>query len=275
MAGELSVKCEDKRTSGREKGRVRNFAARWKKQAPALLFGILIFALWGILARIVDSSIVLPGPLDVVRSLWKKRVEIFAVHFPATMYVVLVGGVLSILFGMLMAIWMDASELIRRAVYPILTVTQVIPTMCIAPVLVLWLGYSVEMRIVVVILVNFFPVTIDLFDGLRAVNREQSELIDTFGAGELYKFVHLKLPSAMPYFFSSLRVAVPWAVISATVAEWLGAPAGLGILSRNGMAELDAPTLLAPLVVLTIVALVLNRMVGLIEKRVLKHRENI
>ena len=85
----------------------------------------------------------------------------------------------------------------------------------------------------VVILVNFFPVTIDLFDGLQAVNREQAELMDTFGAGVLYKFIHLKMPSALPYFFSSLNVVVPWAVIGATIAEWLLAPAGHGICKKT------------------------------------------
>lgn len=273
MAGELSVELRDKRRSAVERKAADKPGKNRKKKAAALLFGILLLAFWEGLSLLIDSKIVLPGPWDVAESLWEKRVEIFTIHLPATMYVVLVGGVSSILFGALMAILMDASDLIRRAVYPILTVTQVIPTMCVAPVLVLWLGYSVEMRIVVVILVNFFPVTIDLFDGLRAVNREQAELMDTFGAGVLYKFIHLKMPSALPYFFSSLHVVVPWAVIGATIAEWLGAPAGLGICSKNGMAELDAAALLAPLVVLTVVALLLNRLVGLIERPVLRHRD--
>lgn len=201
MAGELSVELRDKRRSAVERKAADKPGKNRKKKAAALLFGILLLAFWEGLSLLIDSRIVLPGPWDVAESLWEKRVEIFTIHLPATMYVVLVGGVSSVLFGALMAILMDASDLIRRAVYPILTVTQVIPTMCVAPVLVLWLGYSVEMRIVVVILVNFFPVTIDLFDGLQAVNREQAELMDTFGAGVLYKFIHLKMPSALPYFF--------------------------------------------------------------------------
>jgi putative hydroxymethylpyrimidine transport system permease protein len=270
MAGELSLlhgqKNEENGETSCESGGI---AA--KKKRLAILFDVILLVFWEVLSLIIDSRMILPGPLDVCRSLWEKRAVIFAVHLPATMYVVLIGGVLSVLFGVLMAVFMDASEIIRKTVYPILTVTQTIPTMCIAPVFVLWLGYTPKMRVLVVVLVNFFPVAVDLFDGFRSVNREQLELMDSFGAGRFYRFVHLKIPAALPYFFSALHVAVPWSVVSAAIAEWLGAPAGLGTCSRAAMMELDAAGLLAPLLVMTVTALLLNRLLERIESGILKH----
>lgn len=240
-----------------------------QKKIYSVGFGIFLLVLWEVLSLIIDDAFIMPSPQAVIHSLIENRLEIFTEHFPATMEVVLLGGVLSILFGMLFAILMDAHKSIERAVYPILTVTQTVPVMCVAPVFVLWLGYSVKMRVLVVILTNFFPVTVNLFDGLKSTREDRTELLETYGASKWQKFIMLRMPTALPYFFSSLRVALPWSVVAAAISEWLGAPKGLGTYSRYCMMNLDAAGLLAPLIVLTMVALILNALLKFVEKKVI------
>ncbi len=229
-----------------------------RKKAAGILFILVLIGLWQLLAVFIGKSYILPSPAKVIVHLIENRAEIFTVQLPATMYVVAIGLSLSIILGFIFAVIMDASATIEKMLYPILTVSQTIPTMCIAPILVLWMGYGSAMRIVVVVLVNFFSVTVNVFDGLKATSDLHTELMHTFGAGRLQSFFLLRLPTALPNFFTALKIAIPWSMIGAAVAEWLGAPAGLGMYSRKCMMSLDAAGLLAPLLVLTVLAVILN-----------------
>ena len=172
---------------------------------------------------------------------------------------------ISILLGVFLAVLMDLKEDIERAVYPLLTFTQTVPVLCIAPVLVLWFGYSFLMRVVVVIVVTFFPVTLNVFDGFRSVRRERTELLITYGAGYWQQFYWLRFPTAMPLFFHGLHVAIPWAGVGAVIAEWLGAPCGIGVFSKTAMMRMDAAGLLAPLVLLSILIVLINAGLKLLE----------
>ena len=239
-----------------------------KKRLWGALFIVILIVLWQVIAMAVNKSYMLPQPIDVLAHIWENRVEIFTVHLPATMQVVGLGLLFSVIAGFVFALLMDCDARIEKAVYPLLTASQTIPTMCIAPVLVLWLGYSVQMRVFVVVLVNFFSVAVNVFDGLKSTNQGMTELMETYGADRWQRFFLLRLPTAMPDFFTALKIAVPWSMVGAAVAEWLGAPAGLGMYSRNCVTELDAAGLLAPLIVLTVIALILNGVLSVIEKKV-------
>ena len=238
-------------------------------------FLILLVVCWELLSAGIGKPYILPSPSAVLGSLWENRREIFFTHLPATFTVVAAGGILAVLLGALFAVAMDWSPWLMQALYPILTVTQTIPVMCLAPVLVLWFGYTVRMRVIVVILVNFFTVTVDLSDGFRATREDRAELLCTFGADRLQEFWLLRMPTALPNLFTALKISVPWSVIGAAVAEWLGAPAGLGMYSRSCMMNLDAAGLLAPLMVLTALALFMNGILGLIEMRLMRWKGNL
>lgn len=239
------------------------------KKAWGAGFIVVLVILWQVLALIIGKVYVLPGPLDVVSSIWKNKAELFTQHLPETLKVMGIGMLCSIAAGTILAILMDMSSIAEKALYPILTVTQTIPVMCIAPVFVLWLGYSSEMRILVVILITFFSVTINLFDGFKASKKDREELLMTYGAGIGQRFFLLKAPSAIPHFFTALHVVLLWSAVGAAVAEWLGAPRGIGSFSRSCMANLDAPGLLAPLLLLTAVVLLANALLNIVEKAVL------
>lgn len=240
-----------------------------KKKCLGIGFGIFLLILWEVLSLAIGKSYILPGPLLVIEKIIENREEIFCVHLPATMQVVLIGCVLSILLGAAFAMLMDLDKRIEKALYPILTVTQTIPVMCIAPIFVLWFGYSITMRVVVVVLTNFFAVAVNVFDGLKSTSKGRSELMLTYGASKWQRFILLRFPSSLPYFFTALKIVVPWSIVGAAVAEWLGAPNGLGTYSRSCMMNLDAAGLLAPLVVITVLALLINTVLNFIEKRVI------
>lgn len=239
---------------------------------PALLFLFALLILWQLGAMELDAAYILPTPVQILQKLWELRVPLFTVHLPATMGVTAAGLAISVALGLLLAVAMDASPLVRRMIYPVVVASQTIPTTAIAPLFVLWFGYGIWSKVLVTILITFFPVAITVYDGLRSANQEMIELLRTYGAGRWAAFRRVKIPCALPYFFSALKMAIPMSVIGAAIGEWLGAQSGLGYFSRRMMTQLDGAGVFAPIVLLSAVAMAATGAVGLVEKRVVKWR---
>ncbi len=227
-----------------------------KKKRYGMAFGLCLLLLWQGIAMAIDAAYILPSPIQVLEHLAENLPELMLVHFPMTMRVVCIGTLISIALGLFLAVLMNLSLPLERAVYPLLVFSQTIPIICLAPIFVLWLGYTEKMRVFLVVLMSFFSVTVNVFDGFKAVRKENRELLKTYGAGKWQELIYLQIPTALPYFFTSLKVGVPWAIIAAAVAEWFGAPGGLGNYSRIRMMSLDAAGLLAPLVIISVTALI-------------------
>jgi len=231
--------------------------------------------LWQLLAVKIDASYILPSPLKVWETLQDNFHLIMTTHFPMTMKVVAIGSAIALVLGLLLAIVMDLDERIEKAVYPILTVSQTIPILCIAPIFVLWFGYTTTTRVLVVVLVTFFSVTVNVFDGFKSTKKEMTELLRTYGANRWQQFIKLRIPTALPYFFTALKISLPWAVVGAAIAEWLGSPGGLGNYSRKMMMDLNAAGLIAPLMVISAVALIINSIIRIIERLVVTWRDEV
>ena len=246
-----------------------------KKKLYGLGFGAFLILLWQLLALKINASYILPSPLQVWQALQKNFHLIMTTHFPMTMEVVVIGSSIALVLGITLAILMDLDERIEHAVYPILTVSQTIPVLCIAPVFVLWFGYTTTTRVIVVVLLTFFSITVNVFDGFKATKQEMTELMATYGAGRMQQFMKLRLPTALPYFFTALKISIPWAVVGAAIAEWLGSPGGLGNYSRKMMMDLNAAGLIAPLLVISAVALLINGAIRLIERLVVTWRAEV
>ncbi|HJC21868.1 MAG TPA: ABC transporter permease [Candidatus Butyricicoccus avicola] len=243
-----------------------------KTQLPALILVFALLILWQMGAMHMDAAYILPSPTQILQKLWELRVPLFTAHLPATMQVTAIGLGISIVFGLGLAILMDASPAVSRAVYPIVITSQTIPTTALAPLFVLWFGYSIWSKVLVTVLITFFPITITVYDGLRAVRIEMIELLQTYGASRTQIFLKLKLPSVLPYFFSALKMAVPMSIVGAAIGEWLGAQAGLGYFSRRMITQLDGAGVFAPIVLLSAVAILLVAILGFIEKKVIRWR---
>lgn len=246
-----------------------------KGNLPAALLCFALLMLWQLGAMQINASYILPTPLQIFKRLWELREPLFTVHLPATMLVTGVGLGISLVLGLALAVLMDASALCRKAIYPLVVASQTIPTTAIAPLFVLWFGYGVWSKVLVTVLMTFFPITITVYDGLRSARVEMMELLKTYGAGKWDLFLKIKVPCALPYFFSAVKMAIPMSIIGAAIGEWLGAQSGLGYFSRRMMTQLDGAGVFAPILLLSIVAMLAVALVALLEKKLVRWRGEI
>ena len=239
---------------------------------PALIFLFGLLFLWQLGAMKVGAAYILPTPIQILQRLWELRVPLFTVHLPATMLVTGVGLLISLVLGLGLAVAMDWSPLLQKCLYPVVVASQTIPTTAIAPLFVLWFGYGIWSKVLVTVLITFFPITITVYDGLQSAKVEMTELLLTYGASRRDIFFKIKVPCTLPYFFSAIKMAIPMSIIGAAIGEWLGAQSGLGYFSRRMMTQLDGAGVFAPIVLLSAVAMLAVALVALVGKKVVRWR---
>lgn len=198
------------------------------KIAPSIIIAVLLI-IWQTLSMInIIPKFMLPSPIEVVRA-FISDFPLLMEHTEITLIEAFLGLGLGIILGFAVAVIMDRFEYAYKMIYPVLVITQTIPTVAIAPLLVLWMGYGILPKIMLILLTSFFPITIGLLDGFRSVDKDMLNLLKTMGATSFQNFIHLKLPSSLGYFFAGLRISVSYSIIGAVVAEWLGGYDGLGV----------------------------------------------
>ena len=198
------------------------------KTAPSIIIVILLI-IWQTLSMInIIPKFMLPSPFEVVKA-FVSDFPLLMEHTEITLIEAFLGLGLGIILGFAVAVIMDRFEYAYKMIYPVLVITQTIPTVAIAPLLVLWMGYGILPKIMLILLTSFFPITIGLLDGFRSVDKDMLNLLKTMGATSFQNFIHLKLPSSLGYFFAGLRISVSYSIIGAVVAEWLGGYDGLGV----------------------------------------------
>lgn len=242
---------------------------------PALLFLFALLALWQAGAMGMDAAYILPSPTQIVVRMWELRGPLLTAHLPATLLCTGIGLAISIVLGLLLAVWMDASPVAEKMLYPLIVASQTIPTTALAPLFVLWFGYTIWSKVLVTVLITFFPIAITVFDGFRSAHTDMIDMLRTFGAGKREIFLKLKLPAALPAFFSAIKMAIPLSIIGAAIGEWLGAQAGLGYFSRRMMTQLDGAGVFAPIVLLSVVAMAAVALVSWLEKKIIKWRGSL
>ena len=146
----------------------------------------------------MDAAYILPTPVQILQRLWELREPLFLVHLPATMSITGIGLAISLVLGLALAVAMDASGMVRRMIYPLVVVSQTIPTIAIAPLFVMWFGYGIWSKVVVTVLITFFPITITVYDGLRSAKVEMIELLQTYGASNGRSSKKSKCPAPCP-----------------------------------------------------------------------------
>ena len=253
----------------------RQLRKQVKRYGPSVVFLAVLLFLWQFGAGMMNAAYILPTPTGILKKLWELREPLFLIHLPATMKVTLIGLLISVVLGIGLAVLMDVNPVIERALYPIVIASQTIPTTAIAPLFVVWFGYGIWSKIVVTILMTFFPMTITVFDGFKSAKREMEELLISYGASKKDIFLKLKLPTALPHFFSAIKMAIPLSVIGAAIGEWLGAQSGLGYFSRRMMTQLDGAGVFAPILLLSAVAMILVGIISLLEKILIKWRKEL
>jgi len=234
---------------------------------------ILLLVIWEIGAELLNMGFILPTPTDVMMKIWDIKEPLFLEHLPATSLIIIIGLSLSIFLGVGLAIWMSVSSTVEKTLYSLIISSQTIPIIALAPIFVLWFGYSIWSKVIVTILITFFPITVNTYDGLKATSKEYKEMLLTMGASKKDIFFKLQIPGCVPYFLSGVKVAVTLSVIGAAIGEWIGAQAGLGYFSRRMMTQFDGAGVFAPIVILSLVGIGLFLIVTLIEKKMFKWRK--
>lgn len=241
-------------------------------KAPAWIAIGLLLLIWE-LASVsgLVPRYMLPSPVDVTKA-FVKDLPILGSNLMVTLQEAFYGLALGVGIGFLFAVAMDASAILYRAFYPILVITQTIPTVAIAPLLVLWFGYEMTPKVVLIILVTFFPVTVGLLDGFRSVDPDAVGLMRSMGATKWQIFRHIKCPSALPQLFSSLRIAAAYSVVGAVISEWLGGFSGLGVYMTRVKKAFAFDKMFAVIFLISGVSLLLMALVDLMERRCMPYR---
>ena len=242
------------------------------RNTSSLVIIVLFTGVWELGARLFNKPFILPSPSQIAVRFWELKDVLLLKHLPVTLLTIVIGLSISICLGVTIAVWMSAHSSVRNALYPILIASQMIPIIALAPIFVLWFGYTIWSKVAVTVLITFFPITVNTFDGLSSGTRDMHELFLTMGATRKDIFWKYSVPTALPHFFSGLKVAVTLSVIGAAIGEWLGAQAGLGYFSRRMMTQFDGAAVFAPIVVLTFVGIILFSSVTYMENRLLKWR---
>lgn len=251
---------------------------RWRRWLlPALLLAALV-GLWQIACStgaIADAlsleSYLVPSPTEIASSLWENR-ELLAENAWVTLREMLLGILAALLVGVGFAVLMHRWRLLRDAAYPLVVASQTIPIVVIAPILIVWFGYGIAPKIVIVALICFFPIAVNALDGLRSVDPEAVKMMRSLDASRWQRFWRVEAPAALPSLFTGIKIAVVVAPIAAVFAEWAGSSSGLGHLIQSDTAYFEVARQFATVAVLSAMALALIGLVALAERRVVTWR---
>lgn len=199
---------------------------------------------------------IIPSPLRIADSFWQSR-SLMVYHMIPTIFEALIGLFFAIITGIFVAILMERSEVIKKIIYPFLIISQTVPFITLAPLLTLWFGFGLLPKIIIIILVCFFPITINLFDGLSGVDPATLKLLTSMGATRKQMLKWVKWPSSLPAFFSGLKIAGAYAILGAVISEWVGSDRGLGILLVRSAKSYLVDRVFATIGVITILSIII------------------
>lgn len=240
----------------------QNIASKYS----ALILGVIILVIWE-LAAVMGwlPQFIIPAPSEILMSLISQR-EVLFHNSLITLIQALVGLFFGIILAFILAIGMDNISLVRKAIYPYLIVSQTIPTVAIAPILVLWLGYGMLPKVVLVILTTLFPIVINILEGFSSVDKDAVNLLLLMGANYWQILYHVKLPASLSFFFSGLKISVSYAFVGSVIAEWLGGFEGLGVYMIRAKNAFSYSNMFAAIVVISAVSLILLGIVSFVER---------
>jgi ABC-type nitrate/sulfonate/bicarbonate transport system permease component len=239
---------------------------------PPLAVLVALIAVWQVYVDVSGiSAVTLPAPSRIFEAGLNNRADLWS-NALVTLKETLIGLAVSVTLGVALALLIDALTPLRRALYPLLVGSQTIPIIVIAPLLVLWFGFELTPKVVVVTLYTFFPITVAFAAGLASADREALLLMRTLGASGLQTLRLLQAPQALPHLFTGLRIAVTYAVVGAVFAEWVGARNGLGIYVVLAKNSFRTDLVFAAIFVVATMSLLLFAAVVLLERLVVRWR---
>lgn len=238
----------------------------------ALAIGVLLLIWQFVTSAELVARFMLPSPVDVAKA-FVEDFPLLMQHAQVTLAEAFLGLSLGVAIGFLMAMLMDRFEWMYQAFYPLIVLTQTVPTVAIAPLLVLWFGYEMMPKVILIIIVTFFPITVGLLNGFRSADPDACNLLRVMGAGKWQIFRYIKLPGAMGQFFASLRISASYAVVGAVISEWLGGFLGLGVYMTRVKKAFSFDKMFAVIFLVSAISLLLMWGVDLLQKKCMPWEE--
>lgn len=232
---------------------------------PILTFALIILIWTLVSASEAIPSFMLPSPLGVIKA-FREDFDLLMQHSAYTLAETAVGMAISIVLSFVLAVIMDRFSWIKKALYPLLVVTQTIPSIAIAPLLVLWFGFGMSPKIILIVIVCFFPLAVGFLEGFSSADEDEIKLLRSMGASRVQIFRHVKLPRSMSHFFAGLKVSSSYCIVSAVISEWLGGTVGLGVYMTRVRKSYAFDKMFAVILLIAVLSIILMALISLLEK---------
>lgn len=230
---------------------------------------VVVLLIWQVVSMSgLLPKFMLPSPSDVIKA-FVKDLPLLAEHAKATLTEAFFGIFVGVTLAFAAAVLMDRFPYVYKAMYPLVVLTQTIPTIAIAPLLVLWLGYEMAPKITLIVITTFFPITVGLLDGFRSVDTDAIDLFKAMGASRVQIFRYMKLPGSLSHFFAGLRISAAYAIVTAVISEWLGGYYGLGVYMVRVKKSYSFDKMFAVIFLISAISLILMWLVDLLQKAVM------
>ena len=239
--------------------------------------GLIIAGIIGLWEWVVATNDIpawkLPAPSAIGTELWTSR-ELLLGHTWVTVEEVLIGFALALVSGVTLAWLINLSRTLERVIYPGVVASQTIPIIVIAPLLLIWLGYGLQHKVLVVGLISFFPIVVNTVDGLKSADPDMVNLLRTLGANRWQIFRKVHVPASLPFLFSGIKIAITVSVIGAVIGEWVGSSEGLGYLAIRSKSQFLSERVYATVVLLSLMGMGLFLIAGALERMLLPWYHN-
>lgn len=244
----------------------------WKNIWPPIVAVILFIIIWQGATVLFDiEKWILPSPSDIMKeatvawsSLWE--------HTASTLQLMLIGFTIGTIFGLLVAFLLDYVPFLKASVYPLIILSQNIPSIALAPLLMIWFGFGILPKIIIITLVCFFPVTVATLDGLHRTDPVMLNYMKMIGASKQDIFRKLKVPFALPTIFSGIKIAATYSVMGAVVAEWIGANKGIGYYLLLQKSSFRTDRIFVGICIIVIISLAMFLLITLLEKWFIRYK---
>lgn len=234
-----------------------------------LIFIVVVILVWESIIYIAQfPRWIMPAPSDILRTL-PQMLPLLLMHSQYTLVAALTGFAAAIVVALLLAVAMDAWTWLRQGLYPLLVISQTIPIIAVAPLFIIWFGYGLLPKVVVVGLVCFFPVVVSVSQGLEAADRDMVNLLKVMGASNWQIIKEVRLPAALPSFFAGLKIAATYSIMGAVIGEWLGASKGLGVFMTRAMHSFQLAKVFSAILIIALLSVILFILVELVALKVM------
>ena len=243
---------------------------KWRNTGDRFLsagLGAFILFLWEMVGRLnILPAYLLPPPSRIVTAMIRNA-DLLYRHARVTLLQAVLGFLIAMLLGCLLALWLDHSPLARKTLYPYLITSQTVPIIVLAPLFAMWFGFGILPKVLIVVLVCFFPITISLLEGLATVDRELMDLMHAMNATTWQKYRWVKLPAAMPSLFSGLKISGTYSIMGAVIGEWIGGRMGLGVYMLRVRQSFATDQVFAVITVIVMLSILVLKLIQLAEKK--------